>query len=461
MPTQEVPCGVRPETILAASARRSRAVLLDGGGADSWTDGRSLYSDTPFSTLEIYATGWGRWQTREQVRWRRDPCFEQWQEFLVTAASKLPPGGDLDAAGILTVASYDLKHWIERLPRRHDWTAEPILYCALYDWHLRGSYRTGRVEIAAQSAVELERRRRWYDEQVAPHSAARESSKVLAAVRPTIPRREYLRLVDRTREYIAAGDIYQVNLAQRFVSPIFPTEGAELFAAWRQAYPMPFAAYVDGGDWAAVSNSPECFLAVDGRDVSTFPIKGTLACELAAAGRALDGDPKEQAEHVMIVDLERNDLGRVCEAGSVEVVELGRVQSYPLLQHMVSEVRGRLRPNVTLSELFRATFPGGSITGAPKVRAMQIIEELEPCARGLYTGTIGWSDLRGASRFNLAIRTAVLNQGGLSFHAGGGIVADSDPEREYDETLLKAEALFRTLSCGGEERRWTGTATSF
>jgi anthranilate/para-aminobenzoate synthase component I len=128
---------------------------------------------------------------------------------------------------------------------------------------------------------------------------------------------------------------------------------------------------------------------------------------------------------------------------------------------MVSEVRGRLRPNVTLSELFRAAFPGGSITGAPKIRAMEIIEELEPCPRGLYTGAIGWSDLRGASRFNLAIRTAVLNQQGLSYHAGGGIVADSDPQREYDETLLKSEALFRALSWRGEERAWNVPATSF
>jgi para-aminobenzoate synthetase component 1 len=460
MPTQEVLCGVRPETILAGAALLPRAVLFDGGGADSWADGRHLYSDTPSCTLEIYATGWARWQTRGRVRWRRDPPLEQWQEFLDTAADQLPPEGDLDAAGVLTVASYDLKHWIERLPRHHAWVAEPILYCALYDWQLRGSYRTGRVEIAAQSAVELERHRRWYDGQVARKAPAYGSS-FRAAVRPTIEKAEYLRLVDRVRRYITAGDIYQVNLTQRFVAPGFPADGAELFTAWRQAFPMPFAAYVNGGEWTAVSNSPECFLAVDGRDVATFPIKGTLDCELAAAGRALDSDPKERAEHIMIVDLERNDLGRVCETGSVEVTELGRVHSYPLLQHMVSEVRGRLRPDIGLSELFRATFPGGSITGAPKIRAMEIIEELEPCARGLYTGAIGWSDLRGASRFNLAIRTAVLNHEGLSFHAGSGIVADSDPEREYDESLLKSEALFRALSGWGEERGWTGTATSF
>jgi anthranilate/para-aminobenzoate synthase component I len=148
----------------------------------------------------------------------------------------------------------------------------------------------------------------------------------------------------------------------------------------------------------------------------------------------------------MIVDLERNDLGRVCVTGSVAVREFSVVHSYPLLHHMVSRVEGRLRPGTSPADLVRAMFPGGSVTGAPKIRAMEIIEELEPCARGLYTGAIGWSDLRGGSRFNLAIRTAVLSASDISYHAGGGIVADSSPAREYEETLLKSEAFFRTLS---------------
>jgi anthranilate/para-aminobenzoate synthase component I len=165
-----------------------------------------------------------------------------------------------------------------------------------------------------------------------------------------------------------------------------------------------------------------------------------------AAFRSLADDPKERAEHVMIVDLERNDLGRVCEPGSIEVEELGVVRSYPLLEHMVSKVSGRLRKGTDLVDLIRAAFPGGSITGAPKIRAMEIIEELEPCARGFYTGAIGWSDLTGASRFNLMIRTAVQTGTTLSYHAGGGIVADSDPRREYEEILVKSQAFFRALA---------------
>ncbi len=164
-------------------------------------------------------------------------------------------------------------------------------------------------------------------------------------------------------------------------------------------------------------------------------------------GRAdLAADPKERAEHVMIVDLERNDLGRICATGSIAVADLFAERAYPLLTHMESAVRGRLRPGTALADVLRAIFPGGSITGAPKVRAMQIIEELEPAARGFYTGAIGWSDADGRTTFNISIRTAVLDADGLCYWAGGGIVADSDPEREYAETNLKTEALVRALA---------------
>jgi len=260
--------------------------------------------------------------------------------------------------------------------------------------------------------------------------------------------------------YIAAGDVYQVNLAQPFVAA-GDGDAAALFATLQERYPMPFAAYVDAGDFAVVSHSPESFLVVEDDRVSTFPIKGTrkrVDDESASTIRAaLQSDPKERAEHVMIVDLERNDLGRVCRPGSVEVAELLQVHEYPFLAHMISHVRGRLRPKISLPELLLATFPGGSITGAPKIRAMQIIEELEPCARGVYTGAMGWTDLRGSSRFNLAIRTAVIDAGKLTYWAGGGIVADSDPEREYQETLLKSHAFFRALTPLAEQE-WVALA---
>jgi anthranilate/para-aminobenzoate synthase component I len=262
-------------------------------------------------------------------------------------------------------------------------------------------------------------------------------------------REEYEGMIAAAHEYIAAGDIYQVNLSQRFDAALPYRYRTDLFDRWTRDYAMPFAAFVEAGSWSLASNSPECFLTIDGDRITTHPIKGTRRVDGDHDGpwaaRQLSSDPKERAEHVMIVDLERNDLGRVCVPGSVEVSEFLEVQEFPVLSHMISEVRGRLKPGTSAAQIIRATFPGGSITGAPKVRAMQIIEELEPTPRGFYTGAIGWSTLDGRSRFSLAIRTAFLDELGLRYHAGGGIVADSDAAREYEETFLKSESLFRAL----------------
>ncbi len=451
MPRQEVACAARPAMLLRRNGGRPRAVLLDGGATDSWVDGCVTYTDSPRATLEVFASGWGRWWCAGGgVRWRRACPLEQWQDFQDSAAAQLPPGTDSNAAGVLSVLSYDLKHWIERLPRRHPWPKEPVLYSALYDWRYFASYHTGKAWIGAASRHDLEEQVRWYETEAKPGKSRREAATPVGRPLPALSKAAYLRMIERAQQYIAAGDIYQVNLAQRFTALNGRVDCPALYCEWVERYITPFAAYVDAGDWAIVSNSPECFLSVDGDNVATFPIKGTVRVVSDEMVRSLADcfahDPKERAEHVMIVDIERNDLGRVCEPGSVEVAEFARVRRYPLLLHMVSEVRGRRKPGTSLADLVRATFPGGSITGAPKIRAMEIIEELEPCPRGLYTGAIGWTELSGRSRFSLPIRTAVLTPAGLTYHAGGGIVADSDPQREFDETLLKAETLFRTLS---------------
>jgi para-aminobenzoate synthetase component 1 len=199
-----------------------------------------------------------------------------------------------------------------------------------------------------------------------------------------------------------------------------------------------------------MSSSPELFLSVDGNRVITRPIKGTARRAAgrsgdARAARALAASPKDNAELVMIVDLERNDLGRVCQYGAVRVTEAARVETFARVHHLVATVEGLLRPGVTLGELFRATFPGGSITGAPKVRAMQIIDELERSRRGVYTGAIGYVLPGGRAEFNIAIRTLVHSGGTLSFSAGGAVTAESVPEREYDETLAKAEAMLAAV----------------
>jgi para-aminobenzoate synthetase component 1 len=256
----------------------------------------------------------------------------------------------------------------------------------------------------------------------------------------------------RALDYIRAGDIYQLNLAQRFTVP-WTESPASLYCRLRKASPAAYGVFlgpklVDGRN-AICSVSPELFLKVRGREVVTCPIKGTRPLgstleQTRAAGLELDSSAKERAELNMIIDVERNDLGRVCEYGSVKVQSPGEIQELPTLLHRVATISGTLRKRCGIGSLLKATFPGGSITGAPKIRAMEIIRELEPAPRGPYCGAIGWLGDNGDLELNIAIRTALVDtvSGVAHFHAGSGIVADSDPEREYEETLHKARAFF-------------------
>mgnify|MGYP001396291615 FL=1 len=262
--------------------------------------------------------------------------------------------------------------------------------------------------------------------------------------------------VARILEYLAAGDIFQVNLSRawnaRFDTPLDP---AALYARLRTANPAPFAGLFAAKDWAVASSSPERLVSIRGDVVETRPIAGTRprfeGDDDAARIRELVGHPKERAEHVMLIDLERNDLGRVCEPGSVQVDELMTVESYAHVHHIVSNVRGRLRADATPGDVIRATFPGGTITGCPKVRCMQIIAELEGEARGAYTGAFGWLNRDGDLDLNILIRSAEiipLPTGGaeVRFRTGAGIVADSNPERELDETRAKARGVLKALT---------------
>ncbi len=255
-------------------------------------------------------------------------------------------------------------------------------------------------------------------------------------------------------DYIAAGDVYQVNLSQRF-STRGSFDPLDLYLRLRDGSPAPFAAYLHWDDMAVISASPEWFYQTRGDRIVTRPIKGTrprgrtedddarLAAELAAS-------PKDRAELTMIVDLERNDLGRVCQYGSVVVRDALLVESFAQVHHLVATVEGRLRSGVGPVDVIRAMFPGGSITGAPKIRAMEIIDELEPNRRSLYTGAIGYLGRGGSSAFNIAIRTILVEGDRASYQVGGGIVADSDPEAEYEETLAKGRALRAVLEGRGE-----------
>ncbi|MCE9519258.1 MAG: anthranilate synthase component I family protein [Verrucomicrobia bacterium] len=266
---------------------------------------------------------------------------------------------------------------------------------------------------------------------------------------PQMSRTEYIRIVRRAQEYIAAGDIYQANLSYPWLAE-WPQnlEPLAFYERLRAASPAPHSAYLDLGGTQVFSASPECFLKMSGNQILTRPIKGTRprgsdAQEDRDLVAELQQSAKERAELVMITDLERNDLGQVCEFGSVHVTEMLGLESHPQVHHLVSTVEGMLRRDIGHLDAFLACFPGGSISGAPKKRALEIIRELEPHDRGLYTGAIGYFGFNGESQFSIAIRTAWRTGNVVQFHTGAGIVADSVPELEYEETRHKAAGILR------------------
>lgn len=272
--------------------------------------------------------------------------------------------------------------------------------------------------------------------------------------KPVLSREEFLRMVESAQAYIAAGDIYQVCLSHPFFADACAAPWA-FYEMLRTLSPAPHAGFLSAKGLQIASASPESFLRISGRRIETRPIKGTRPRNPDEAGDRLSSQElltssKEIAELVMITDLERNDLGRVCRYGSITVPELLRLESYEQVFHLVSTISGELRDDVSHVAAFRECFPGGSISGAPKKRAMEIISELEPHARGLYTGAIGYFGYNGESQFSMAIRTAVFEPTRSHFHVGAGIVADSIGEKEWQETWHKAEGLLLTArSCGG------------
>ncbi|KAA9132011.1 aminodeoxychorismate synthase component I [Marinihelvus fidelis] len=270
------------------------------------------------------------------------------------------------------------------------------------------------------------------------------------------PAAEFEASVRRIHEYLLDGDVFQVNLSRGWQGRFSRTvDASHLYRRLARANPAPFAGMMRWGDRVLMSSSPERLVEVRGREVQTRPIAGTHprgadAESDRALRQAMIDHPKERAEHIMLIDLERNDLGRVCEPGSVEVDELMVVESYAHVHHIVSNVRGRLRDGQDAVDVIRAVFPGGTITGCPKVRCMQIIAELEGQGRGYYTGAMGYIDHRGHMDLNILIRSLVTDGTGFRFRTGAGIVADSDPAREVEETRHKARGLMRALGATGE-----------
>ncbi|MET0984459.1 MAG: aminodeoxychorismate synthase component I [Steroidobacteraceae bacterium] len=264
----------------------------------------------------------------------------------------------------------------------------------------------------------------------------------------------FIAVVERCQEYIRAGDIYQANLSRRWQAELSRSNAApDLYQRLRRANPAPFGALAQLGRLAIASSSPERLIQVRDGWIASRPIAGTRprsgnAADDVALLRELHEHPKERAEHIMLIDLERNDLGRLCQAGTVEVDEYMTIETYAHVHHIVSNVRGRLRPQATPGQIIAATFPGGTITGCPKVRCMQIITELEQAGRGPYTGSLGYLNRDGSMDLNILIRTLEVRGQQLSFRAGAGIVADSIPERELAETRAKARGLLQALEIG-------------
>lgn len=391
------------------------------------------------------------------------------------AIDGLPPfqGG---AAGFL---AYDLGESLEAIPApRYDDLGLPDIALGLYDWTIAWDHlqrrawiiSTGLPEGGAQKAARAAERLAWVQRLIAGPPAR--PSRPSRAPRPTGPpsypvkgneqsdeiglrsvftHEEYLAAVARVREYILAGDIFQANLTQRLEASL-EEDPWQLYRRMREVNPAPFAAYLESDGFTVISASPERFLELDpaGR-VETRPIKGTRPRGLspahdAALSQDLLESEKDRAENLMIVDLLRNDLSRVCQPGSVRVPELFTLEQFRTVHHLVSTVVGQLAPGRDAVDLLRATFPGGSITGAPKVRAMEIIAELEPARRGVYCGSVGYLSVTGAMDTSIAIRTVVATGGKAFFSVGGGIVADSDREQEYQETLHKARGIIAALA---------------
>ncbi|OLC02852.1 MAG: aminodeoxychorismate synthase, component I [Gemmatimonadetes bacterium 13_1_40CM_4_69_8] len=398
--------------------------------------------------------------------------------FAAQPLAGIPPfqGG---AAGYV---AYDWGAQLERIPRpRYDDLAIPDVMLGLYDWVIAWDHQTERAWVIStgipdQGTAREERavrRLAFVKERLTVRrsdgwtGSDRTATRlpVYSSIRPAAPsypvpdvpglrsnftRAGYLDAVARVIEYVYAGDIFQANLSQRLEAPLAGTP-LELYRRLRQRNPAPFAAYLAFGDVVVVSSSPERFLCVDdGRRVETRPIKGTRPRGVgpehdAALALALAESDKDRAENVMIVDLLRNDLSRVCRPGTVRVPELFALEHYQTVHHLVSTVVGELAREHDALDLLRAAFPGGSITGAPKVRAMQIIAELEPTQRGVYCGSIGYLSATGALDTSIVIRTYLVVGRDVYFQVGGGIVADSDPEQEYRETLDKARGLIAAL----------------
>ena len=460
-----------PESLVRQLCGEHGIMLLRSSSFDSLQARYSLVIARPFLTFRSSGSRCEISNSKLETRNSKLQFGNPWHildalmaryELLDEADQPFPLGGCFGCWG------YDLKNFVEpQLPRRAVNDLElPDCHVGFYDSLVVFDHRLGKTWIVStglaadgsRSETRAREQLEFWQKKLAADAEGRAGSPLPAERRArsdapyqsNLSRAGFLAAVARAQRYIRAGDIYQVNLSQRLTAPC-ASSAWNLFQRLTAVSPAPFAAFLDCGDFQIASSSPELFLRVSGAHILTRPIKGTRPRDPdptrdAQLAYELQTSAKELAELVMITDLLRNDLGKVCEYGSVQVPELARLEKFAQVQHLVSTVEGRLRGDVTHFAALASCFPGGSITGAPKIRAMEIIDELEPVTRGPYTGALGYLGFNRESQLSILIRAAVCKNNLAHFHVGAGIVADSVPEAEYDETLAKAAGFLAALN---------------
>jgi para-aminobenzoate synthetase component I len=475
---QEISTHHTPESLVECLQDESGAVLLRSALCDTSLERHSFIAVRPFLTFRSYGSHCAF--STPQKRWSQ---FGNPWHLLdeLTARYELIDEIDLPfpLGGCFGYWGYDLKNFVEpKLSRRAVNDLElPDCHVGFYSSLVVFDHRLGKTWIVAtglrvdgsRDEDEARRESEFWRELLQTTLAAVPCSQSRArpevrqdrrTVRSNLMRSDFIAAVEQAQRYIQAGDIYQVNLSQRLSSPMASTSW-DLYQRLMAVSPAPFAAYLDAGDFQVVSSSPELFLRLSGRHIYTRPIKGTRPRSPDLTRDAqftyeLQTSAKEMAELVMITDLLRNDLGRVCEYGSVQVPELVRLERYPQVQHLVSTVEGLLWSNVTHFAALASCFPGGSITGVPKIRALEIIDELELLTRGPYTGCLGYLGFNRESQLSILIRAAVCKGRTAYFQVGAGIVADSLPAAEYEETLAKADGFLTALDLEPESKYRAG-----
>ena len=444
MPTCSVhplPYRTNPAEYFAAIRHAPGSVLLDSGRPSAERGRYDLLSAWPLEQLAVLPD-----ESGSDFLQRLRIQLTQLGDAELPATVQLPFAG-----GLIGYLSYDFGRHLETLPSHaKDDLQLPDARFGVYDWALISDHQVGTSQLVFHPHCAEDERQRLIALFSQPTTAPVLPFSLEGPMTPDLSAEAYRQAFERIQAYIQAGDCYQVNFAQRFRAPCQGDAWAA-YQALRAACPTPFSGFQslpDGG--AVLSLSPERFVKVSEGQVETRPIKGTrprgtTPAEDAAHAAELLASPKDRAENLMIVDLLRNDLGRTCRIGSVRVPELFSLESYPNVHHLVSSVTGELAVDKDALDLIAGSFPGGSITGAPKIRAMQIIDELEPTRRGLYCGSLLYLDVRGEMDSSIAIRSLLVKDGQVCCWGGGGIVADSDWQAEYQESITKVRVLLETL----------------